>query len=264
MKLTNSLYRALERDELVLYYQPQINIVTQDIVGFEALLRWNHPEYGMISPTVFIPLAEQTGLINPIGEWVLNTACRQNKKWQEMGFPLVHMSVNLSVEQFRNPNLISIIKNALSESGLKSRYLELEITEGTAVKESGYILNELQELRKLGISVAIDDFGTEYSSLSRLKTLPADRIKIDMLFVHSISQGSRDKAIAKSIIQMAQNLNLKVIAEGVETEEQFDFFSKEKCDEVQGFYFYKPMPAEEINKSIISKFNLSTTYPVHP
>ncbi|UNC93142.1 EAL domain-containing protein [Candidatus Contubernalis alkaliaceticus] len=253
MQLTNSLYRALERNELMLYYQPQVNVVTKEIIGLEALVRWNHPELGMISPGIFIPLAEQTGLINSIGQWVLFKACHQNKLWQDMNLPPLRMSVNLSVEQFRNVNLANLVANTLSKTGLDSKYLELEITESTAVKEAGYIIGVLQELKELGVTIAIDDFGTEYSSLSRLKTLPVDRIKIDMQFVHGISEGNKDEAIAKIIIQLAKSLELKVTAEGVETEPQVEFFSKQMCDEIQGFYYYKPMSALELEKILLNQ-----------
>lgn len=200
-------------------------------------------------------MAEKTGLINPIGQWALQTACRQNKIWQELGLPPIRMAVNLSVEQFRNPNLVSLVAKTLSETGLEAKYLELEITESTAVKEAGYIIHVLQELKELGVTIAIDDFGTEYSSLSRLKTLPVDRIKIAMQFVHGILEDNKDAAIAKIIIQLAKNIRLNVIAEGVETEKQLEFFSKQMCDEVQGFYFYKPMPAIELEEILCKQFN---------
>ncbi|WP_379135391.1 putative bifunctional diguanylate cyclase/phosphodiesterase [Paenibacillus sp. sgz500958] len=245
-QLINSLYRALERNEFVLHYQPQVSVQSQEIVGLEALVRWNNPDLGMVSPATFIPLAEQTGLIIPIGRWVLETACRQNKAWQEMGLPPVRMAVNLSVVQFQERNLLSIVDRTLRETGLEPKYLELEITESAAADGEDYIVHALQELKELGVSISIDDFGSGYSSLSRLKTLPVDRIKIDMQFVRGISAGNEDEAIAKTIIQLAKNLKLHVIAEGVETESQFEFFHKYKCDEIQGYYFYKPMPAEEI------------------
>ncbi|MFA6809102.1 MAG: EAL domain-containing protein, partial [Eubacteriales bacterium] len=234
-QLTNNLYRAQEKNELVLYYQPQVDITTKEIIGLEALIRWNHPSLGMISPCTFIPLAEQTGLINTIGEWVLQTACRQNKKWQDMGLTPLRMAVNLSIKQFHYSSLVNLVAKTLNETGLEPKYLELEITESTAVKESNYIIGILQELKELGVTIAIDDFGTEYSSLNRLKLLPIDRLKIDMQFVHNIAEGNKDEAIAKVIIQLAKNLNLDVIAEGVETKSQYEFFNKHLCDEVQGY-----------------------------
>lgn len=251
-QLTYSLYRALERKELVLYYQPQVSVLTKEIVGLEALVRWNNQELGMISPATFIPLAEQTGLIIPIGQWVLETACRQLKEWQALGLPPIRMAVNLSVVQFQDRNLLSIVGSTISETGLEPQLLELEITESAAADGDDYIIEVLHQLKELGVSISIDDFGSGYSSLSRLKTLPVDRIKIDMQFVRGIAKGNDDEAIAKTIIQLAKNLKLHVIAEGVETEEQFEFFEKYKCDEVQGYYFYKPMPASEIEAVLLN------------
>jgi diguanylate cyclase (GGDEF)-like protein len=253
-KLTNSLYRALERGELVIYYQPQVSVATSEIIGVEALLRWNNPEFGIIPPSVFIPLAEKTGLINPIGQWVLKTACAQNKKWQNEGLPPIRMSVNLSVEQFRNKNLIDIVNRTLKESGLESKYLVLEITESMAIDAENYVINVLKALKELGVSISIDDFGTAYSSLSRLKALPIDQLKIDMKFVRGIlEEGKKNEAIAKTIIQLAKNLELNVIAEGVEVEKQYRFFKKELCDEIQGFYFYKPMPPDQLKELLTGK-----------
>jgi len=246
MKLSNSLYRALERNELIIQYQPQISIATRNIIGTEALLRWYHPEMGIISPGLFIPLAEQSGLIGPIGEWVLRTACTQSKKWQDAGLPAIRMAVNVSIVQFRNPNLVSQVRNTLKEIGLDPKYLELEITESIAVNESDYVIQVLGDLKELGISISIDDFGTEYSSLSRLNMMPIDRIKMDTQFIRGISRSDKEKAIAKGIINLAHNLGLKVIAEGVENEIQLKFLSQNRCDEVQGYYFYRPINAEDI------------------
>jgi diguanylate cyclase (GGDEF)-like protein len=251
-KLTNLLYRAMERNELMLYYQPQINLQTQKIVGMEALLRWNTSEYGMVQPNTFIPLAEKTGLINPIGEWVLRTACFQNKAWQDKGFPKIRMAVNLSAVQFRNGKLVSQIQNILSETRMHSKYLELEITESLMISQPEYIIDVLKDLKKLGASISIDDFGTGYSSLSRLKRLPFDRIKMDMQFVSGIEESEKDRAIAKVIINLAKNMGINVIAEGVETEKQLSFLSQKMCDEIQGFYYYKPMPPEEVEKIFVS------------
>lgn len=246
VQITNLLYRAQEKNELILYYQPQVSVQNREIIGLEALLRWQNPEHGMIPPSVFIPLAEQTGLIHSIGQWVLETACRQNKSWQDMNLQPVRMAVNLSVEQFRNPNLVEIVSKALSSTGLSPEYLELEITESVAIRETNYIKHILTQLKNLGVTISIDDFGTEYSSLARLKQLPIDRIKMAMQFVHGIANSDKDEAIAKVIINLAKNLGLKVIAEGVETNIQLDFLVGSICDEVQGYYFYKPMPAAEI------------------
>lgn len=246
MKLTNSLYRALERNELSLHYQPQIDANTQNIVGIEALLRWNHPELGAISPVIFIPIAERTGLIKPIGQWVMRAACSQGKAWQDSGLPPIRIAVNLSTDQFHNADLVGMVSEILAETGLEAKYLELEITETAAVNESLNMIEVLHDLKELGVTIAIDDFGINHSSLNRLKSLPVDRLKIDRQFVFGIEEGSIDQAIAKTIIQLAKNLQLKVIAEGVETETQYVFFHEHLCDEIQGFYFFKPMPADEI------------------
>lgn len=248
MQLTNDLYRALEREELLLYYQPQVQIDTGKIIGLEALIRWQHPERDMVPPIKFISLAEQTGLIHPIGEWVLKTACRQNKAWQDMGLASVVMAVNLSVEQFRTPHLTEVVAKALRESGLSPEYLELEITEGIAIKESDYIIPILNNLKEQGVAISIDNFGTAYSSLSRLKELPIDRLKMAMEFVQGIDKGTKDKAIVMVIINLAKSLGLRVIAEGVETEGQLAFLTKGICDEVQGYYFHRPMPAADVQK----------------
>lgn len=247
-KLTSNLYHALERHELQVHYQPQVCLQSGRIVAVEALLRWQHPELGMIPPKVIIPLAEQTGLINPIGEWVLKTACHQNKLWQELGLPHIRMAINISATQFRNPLLISQMKKLIKETDLKPKYLELELTENIAINKSSYIIGVLNGLKKLGVYLSIDDFGTEYSSLSRLKLLPIDQLKIDKQFIDGIAENEKDQAIVDTIILLARNLGLHVIAEGVETEAQINFLKEKLCDAVQGFYYYKPMPAEEIEK----------------
>jgi len=234
-------------------------VASGEITGFESLLRWNHPELGMILPYDFIGLAEQTGLIHPIGEWVLKTSCRQLRRWQDMGFPPFRIAVNLSLEQFRNAKLVGMVGNILKETGLKPEYLELELTESTAVREAEHIIGVLEAFKKLGITIALDDFGTEYSSLTRLKHLPADRIKIDMQFVHGITKDSKDEAIVKTMIQLAKNLKIKVLAEGVETKEQFEFFRRQECDEIQGYYFYKPMPAADIEVLLRSLYDPQPT-----
>lgn len=251
--LTNSLYRALEKNELELYYQPKVSIQTKEITGLEALIRWKHPELGYIPPSVFIPIAEQTGLINPIGEWVLRTACLQNKKWQDAGGKPFRMAVNLSVEQFRSGNLVQVINECIKETQLNPKFLELEITESFAKEDSGYIIKALHELKTLGICISIDDFGVEYSSLSRLKNLPVDKLKMDMQFIRGISVNAKDESIILVIIHLARSLGLKVIAEGVETEEQLGFLTKAGCDEVQGYYYFRPLPREELENIILSQ-----------
>ncbi len=248
MILSNNLYRALEREELTIFYQPQISLHTGQIIGLEALLRWKHPEMGMIPPDVFIPLAESNGLINSIGEWVLKTAISQNKKWQDMGLPSLRMAVNLSIIQFNNSRIVDNVKNILKETGLNPEYLELEITESIAMRETGHIISVLNKFKELGVSISIDDFGTEYSSLNRLKMLPVDRIKIDMQFVQGIEGSEKDQAITDIIINLGKSLGLEVLAEGVETEPQLEFLNRKMCDDVQGYFFYKPMPAKEIEE----------------
>ncbi len=246
LKMTNRLYRALERDELLLYYQPQIDISTGNIVGVEALLRWKHSEEGLLAAGVFIPLAEKTGQINQIGEWVIKTACAQNKYWQDIGLPPIRMAVNMSVGQFNDPKLASRVERILKASGLKPEYLELELTENIVMKNPDHVVETLHAIKKLGISVSIDDFGIEYSSLNRLKLLPIDRMKMDIQFVRGIEGTPKDRAIADNIISLAKSLGLSVIAEGVETEVQLEYLKRKGCDEVQGYYFYRPMPAHEI------------------
>lgn len=246
IKLTNSLYRAKERNELFLHYQPQICLETMKINGVEALLRWKHPKYGMIPPSQFIPLAEQTGAINHIGEWALETACHQNKLWQDLGLPPIRMAVNLSVNQFSNPKLVDQIDHILKKTGLNPEYLELEITESITIKEEEYIVSVLNRLKELGVTISIDDFGTEYSSLSRLKILPVDRIKIDMQFISGIEKNDKDRVITDSIINLARKLGLNVVAEGVETEIQLEFLNQRMCNEAQGYYLHRPMPSEAI------------------
>jgi diguanylate cyclase (GGDEF)-like protein len=248
MELSNSLYHALEKNELFLYYQPQINIKTGKIEGLEALLRWDNPKFGRVPPNVFIPIAEKTGLINQIGEWVIRTACIQNKAWQDMGLTSVRMAVNLSFIQFQNAKLVDMIESILKETGMNPRFLEIEITESIAVRETAYVINILNQLKKLGATISIDDFGTEYSSLSRLKMLPIDRIKMDIEFVRGIDGTDRDQAFAEVILDLTKKLGLKLIAEGVETSSQLEFLRERMCDEVQGFYYFKPMPAENIEK----------------
>lgn len=250
MILTNSLYRAQERQELFLHYQPKVDIDNLSIVGIEALLRWNHPELGVVAPGVFIPFAEQNGLINSIGEWVLMTACAQNKAWQDRGFKPVPVAVNLSMEQFGAEVLITTVKECLKKTGLKPEYLELEITETIAMEESQDVIQTLHQLKTLGVSISIDDFGTEFSSLSRLKDLPVDRIKIDESFIQGIGVNPKDESIIAVMIHLADKLALRVVAEGVETENQLQFLRSKGCDEIQGYYCCRPMTAETLEQKM--------------
>jgi diguanylate cyclase (GGDEF)-like protein/PAS domain S-box-containing protein len=246
LALENSLRRAVERNELVLHYQPQIDLRSRSIIGVEALLRWNHPERGLIMPGTFIPIAEETRMIVPIGEWVLREACRQARKWQQTHYPGLRVAVNLSPRQFQQPDLKRVIASALSDAGLDACYLELEITEGTAMQNTDRTVATLQGLRELGVSISIDDFGTGHSSLSYLRSFPIDGVKIDQTFVHEIEASRSDRAILSAVIAMAHGLNLRVIAEGVETEAQVDFLHAEGCDEVQGFLFSPGKPVDQL------------------
>lgn len=246
LAMEQDLRKAIERDELILHYQPQVNIQTGRVVGVEALVRWKHPVHGMVSPAKFIPLAEDTQLIIPIGEWVLRTACKQNKMWQEAGFPPKRVAVNLSANQFQQANLVEVVANVLEETELEPQYLELEITESIAMQNVEHVINTLRQLTQLGIEISMDDFGTGYSSLNYLKHFPIHRLKIDQSFVHDVTFDPLDAAIATSIIAMAHSLGLNVIAEGVETEEQLMFLQEKKCDEMQGYFFSRPLPSEAI------------------
>jgi diguanylate cyclase (GGDEF)-like protein/PAS domain S-box-containing protein len=242
LTLENELRKAIAHGQFVLYYQPQIDIESGRIVGVEALVRWRHPERGMVPPKDFISFAEETGLIGPIGEWVLYEACRQNKRWQDMGFPPVAVSVNLSMRQFMQTDLKIGIEKVLEETGMDARYLELEITESMTM-DVEHATNLLLELKRLGVMVSIDDFGTGYSSLYYLKKFPIDKLKIDQSFVRDIMTDPNDAAIVATIISMTRHLNLRVIAEGVETNEQLKYLSEYRCNEVQGYLFSPPVPA---------------------
>ncbi|MCG3115519.1 MAG: EAL domain-containing protein [Candidatus Manganitrophus sp. SA1] len=248
LALENNLRHALERGEFLLYYQPKVDLTTGRIVGMEALVRWKSPEAGMVSPAEFIPLAEETGLIVPMGEWILRTACAQNKAWQQKGLPLVRMGVNISVRQLQRQNLIATIAHVLNETGLDPNYLELELTESIIMKSNESTMAELRKLNLGGIEISIDDFGTGYSSLSYLKRLPIDTLKIDKSFVQDVTTDPDDAAIVAAIITMAHTLKLKVVAEAVETVEQLSFLRALKCDQMQGYLFSKPLPAEEITR----------------
>jgi len=247
-ELSNKLYRAIDNNELFLQYQPMVSAKTGELLCVEALVRWQQPDHGLISPGLFIPLAEQNGLIGPIGEWALRTACRQAKAWQDMGLPPVHISVNVSVLQLLNPKFVTVLKNILAETGLKPEYLDLEITESVAVKEFDNILSVLKELRELGVEISIDDFGTEYSSLSRLNHMPVNRIKIDRSFISNLFSSDKEQTLVKGMIHLSQTLGLRVVAEGVEHEEQARFLREHGCDEIQGYYISRPVHAEDLLK----------------
>jgi len=246
LALESSLRRALERNEFVLHYQPKMDPSTDQMVGVEALLRWNHPDLGMVSPAQFISLAEDTGLIIPIGEWVLGEACRQARVWQEVGLPLVSVAVNLSARQFRDGNLPDMIGSALMKSGLTPEFLELEITESMIMQNVEHAIEILHRFRDMGTNISIDDFGTGYSSLGYLKSFPIDTLKVDRSFVQDVPGDADDAAITKAVIALAHSLNLKVVAEGVETEEQLEFLREQGCDLIQGYIYSKALPADRL------------------
>ena len=246
LALQQELRNGLARSEFTLLFQPQVDIRTGRIFAVEALVRWNHPTLGLLSPLKFIPLAEETGLIVPLGDWVLHEACRRNKAWQDAGLPPVNVSVNVSARQFKEKTLIAHVISALQESGMAARHLELEITEGLIMQDVDQAIATMEELQRLGVQLAIDDFGTGYSSLNALKTFPVARLKIDKSFIKNLASDDRDKAVAAAVISLGQKLNLRVIAEGVETAEQLAILRENNCDEIQGYYFSKPVSFGEI------------------
>ena len=250
LEMESSLRRALDLGELLLHYQPQADIHTGAIVGAEVLLRWQHPGLGMVSPGQFIPLAEDTGLIVPIGQWVMEQAVAQNRAWQQSGVPVVKLAVNLSAQQFRLP-LVEEISAVLARHGLAHKYLELEITESMVMSNVERVIGMLDDLAVLGVPMALDDFGTGYSSLSYLKRFPIDKLKVDQSFVRGIPHDADDVVITRAIIALGKSLGLKVIAEGVETREQLEFLRKEGCDEIQGYLFSHPVPAEDFLKLLV-------------
>lgn len=261
LKLELDLHKAIENNEFLLYYQPKVNLNTGQIVGFEALIRWNHPELGMVSPNTFIPIAEETGLIIPIGKWALYEACIQNIRWHQKGLETV-VSVNLSARQFTQSNMVQTIAEVLHKTRLKPQFLEIEITESMTA-DSEYTISTLQQLKYLGVRVSIDDFGTGFSSLNYLKQFPVDTLKIDQSFIQELHKNPSDETIVKTIISMAHNLNLNVVAEGIETREQLVFLQQHLCNDGQGYFFSKPLPVNELEEKlqeieqIVKRYGLS-------
>jgi diguanylate cyclase (GGDEF)-like protein/PAS domain S-box-containing protein len=253
LSLERSLHHAFDRQEFVVYYQPMIEIDSRRVVGAEALIRWRHPDVGLMSPDEFIPIAEDCGLIFPIGEWVLRTACAQMKSWHRAGHQELHVAVNLSARQFQQHDLNSMIERILQETGLPAQALDLEITESTAMQNAEMSLGIMLRLKQMGVRISIDDFGTGYSSLSYLKRFPIDTLKIDQNFVRDLTQGSSDGEIITAVISMARALKLKVVAEGVETEEQLAFLRSQHCETIQGFLYSRPLPAEEFEAVLVAQ-----------
>jgi diguanylate cyclase (GGDEF)-like protein/PAS domain S-box-containing protein len=245
MKMEGWMRRAIERGELTVYYQPQINIRTNKIVSAEALVRWEHPKLGLLEPNRFIPLAEETGFIISIDEWVMRNVCQQSALWQADGMPPLCMTVNLSARQFQNPELVNKVSQILDETGMDPDCLDIEITESLAMSNVESTAIRLRELSEMGVHISIDDFGTGYSSLSYLKRLPIERLKIDKSFIQDITTDPDDRAIINAVTAMAHNMRMKVIAEGVETEEQLSFVHSSDCDEVQGYLFSRPLPEKQ-------------------
>ncbi len=256
--LQEALRGAVERREFILLYQPQVDMLTGQVFAVEALIRWNHPTQGQIPPNHFIPIADQTGLIVPIGDWVLREACRQNKAWQEAGLPPIKVCVNVSARQFAEKNFIGRVTAALEKSGLDARYLELELTESLIMRDVGQAIATMNGLQRLGVQIAIDDFGTGYSSLSALKTFPVARLKIDRSFIKGLPANVDDRAVTTAVISLGKKLNLRIVAEGVENDDQIAFLRKNRCDELQGFRFSKPIPPDQIG-AYLHKQNQSTT-----
>ena len=259
LKLENGLRQAIERQEFELHYQPQVHLESGRIVGVEALLRWHHPDLGLLTPNTFIAIAEDTGTIVPIGEWVLQAACQQLKQWHVAGVKSLRMAVNLSAKQFQQPNLLESVSQALAASGLESHALELEITESIAIRDVDRTSQQLHDLRKMGVHIAIDDFGTGYSSISYLRRFPFDTLKIDRSFIQDVSHNDSAAALAKAVVMLGRGLNLQLLAEGVETQAQLDFLRSLQCDLAQGYWFSKPLPA-----ALLTALLLPTQLPVPP
>jgi EAL domain-containing protein (putative c-di-GMP-specific phosphodiesterase class I) len=255
MRLEIGLRKALEQNEFKIVYQPQVDVITGELVGVEALIRWHHPEWGVISPVEFIPIAEETGLILQIGEWVLHGACLQNKMWQKAGYPSIRMSVNISSRQFQQSDLVQMVSGILEKTKLHPNDLELELTE-SIIQDSKYAVSKMEQLKSMGIHLSIDDFGTGYSSLSYLKTFPINTLKIDRSFTKNIYSDPKDASLVETIINMAHNLDLKVIAEGVETKEQLQFLKQRQCNEAQGYFFSRPISAQEVSSIFEKQVNL--------
>ncbi|NWF37459.1 EAL domain-containing protein [Mariprofundus sp. KV] len=256
IQLEGELYKALKNDEMTLFYQPKVDAVTQTVVGFEALIRWIHPERGMVSPIDFIPVAEESGLIIPMGKWIIKTACKQHQAWRATGAEPVVISVNISCHQFTDHSLVSAVKEILAETGMDPTYLEFEITESILMQDADAAMRVLKELKEMGLKLSIDDFGTGYSSMSYLKHFPIDILKVDRSFIMDIPENEQDATITKAIISLAKALELGVVAEGVETTEQLQFLCDCECDQIQGYLFSPPLPPEKAGKLLGTSFDI--------
>src|SRR5215217_5061303 len=246
LELETDLRRAIQNEEFLIYYEPRVSVDSLVITGVEALVRWQHPQLGLVSPSDFIPLAEDTGLIVPIGEWVLRTACLQGRRWSDQGYAPIPIAVNISARQFHDQDLAQTVIRILEETGLSPKYHELELTESSIMQNAEFAADMLSRLKNMGINISIDDFGTGFSSLGSLKSLPIDALKIDQSFVREATTDPDDAALVMAIITLGHNLRLKVIAEGVETVEQLRFLQLLRCDEIQGYFFSKPLPADKL------------------
>jgi diguanylate cyclase (GGDEF)-like protein len=257
LQLETHLRKALSRNEIVVYYQPLVNLDNGTVYGMEALVRWNHPELGLVSPVEFIPLAEEIGTIVPIGNWVLRQACMQNKRWHEMGYELC-VSVNISMQQFQHPDFVQTIRDTLAEAKLEPGWLTLEITESVAMKNVNFVMDTIEELKRIGVHISIDDFGTGYSSLSYLKRFRVHTLKIDRSFIRDVTSDEDNAAIVTALIALSQQMKMRSLAEGVETEEQLHFLREKGCNEVQGYIYSKPLPCDEFQTMLL---NLHTRIP---
>jgi EAL domain-containing protein (putative c-di-GMP-specific phosphodiesterase class I) len=245
-ELESALHQALERQEFELHYQPKVDLRSGQVHGVEALIRWRHPELGLIPPSCFIPLAEETGLILPIGEWVLRTACAQAQEWHAAGYSELSMAVNVSARQFRQQNVLKLVRAVLADTGLAAQYLELELTESLFMEDKEPVRQVLLQLRQIGVRLSLDDFGTGYSSLSYLKDFPIDIVKIDRSFVCNVTDSVEGASLTRSVIAMARSLKMLTVAEGVETEGQLSFLYAQQCDAIQGYYFSRPLPTNDL------------------
>ncbi len=253
INIENALHKALENNEFKIYYQPKIDSANKTIIGSEALIRWENSDYGLLSPTQFVPMAEENGLIVPIGEWVLETICNQLNQWKSIGINPSPVAINISARQLEQKNFVKSISAILEKTNIENELLEIELTESILIKNSQRNSRKLAKLRKKGMKISIDDFGTGYSSLSYLSNFPFDKLKIDQSFIRDITTDRAAASLATSIISMAHSLGVRVIAEGVETEAQLNFLKKYKCDEIQGYYYSKPIPAEDFTKLLVEK-----------